>query len=53
MKDFTFVVSSATTPEGDGLAVAIRAKSPANALAKLAKLINLEKVVKIELQKWN
>lgn len=49
MKDFTFVVSSATTPEGCGLAVSVRAKSPAKALIKLATTINLEKVVKIEL----
>ena len=49
MKDFTFVVSSATTPEGYGLAVSVRAKSPAKALIKLATAINLEKVVKIEL----
>ena len=49
MKDFTFVVSSATSPEGGGLPVVIRAKSPANALAKLATLINMEKVVNIKL----
>ena len=50
MKEFTFVVSSATTPEGGGLPVVIRAKTQANALAKLATAINLEKVVKIELR---
>ena len=47
MKDFTFVVFSATSVEG--LAVDVRAKTKANALAKLATLVNLEKVVKIEL----
>ena len=47
MKDFTFVVFSATSVEG--LAVSVRAKSPAKALIKLATAINLEKVVKIEL----
>jgi len=48
MKEFTFVVFSATSVEG--LAVGIRAKTQANALAKLATAINLEKVVKIELR---
>ena len=47
MKDFTFVVFRATSVEG--LAVSIRAKTQANALAKLATITNLEKVVKIEL----
>jgi nitrate reductase NapAB chaperone NapD len=49
MKEFTFVVSSATTPEGGGLPVVIRAKTQANALARLATLINMEKVVNIKL----
>lgn len=47
MKEFTFVVFSATSVEG--LAVGIRAKTQANALARLATLINMEKVVNIKL----
>ena len=49
MKDFTFVVSSATSPEIGGLPVVVRARDAAKALIKLATAINLEKVVKIEL----
>ena len=49
MKDFTFVVSSATSPEGGGLPVVVRARDAAKALIKLATVVNMEKVVNIKL----
>lgn len=48
MKEFEFVVSSATSTVGGGLPVIVRAKSAEKALAKLATIVDMEKVTNIK-----